>query len=200
MNRKFLSIVFIFLGLVFLGVIVYFIFFHNFSAPEVIVPENKVENNTLIQKEPVVKKEETRNLAPITKPKTANLEEDLKRLAASFTERFGSFSNQAGYQNIKDLKIFMSSSMADWADRYITDEIAKNTSKTIYYGISTKAVATKMEDLDLENGTAKISVSTQRTEATGSTSNTTRFAQNIMINLVKEKGAWKVDSANWQGK
>lgn len=198
MNKKIFSIIFILLGLLFLGVIIYFIFFHDFSAPETMIPENK--NGNVIQKEPVVKKEETRNLTPIAKTAATNLEEDLKRLALSFAERFGSFSNQAGYQNIKDLKIFMSSSMGEWADKYVQDEIAKKASASIYYGISTKAISAKINELDVEGGTAKILVSTQRAESTGSTSNTTKFAQNINISLVKEKGAWKVDGANWQAK
>ncbi|MEK7098118.1 MAG: hypothetical protein AAB906_04695, partial [Patescibacteria group bacterium] len=130
MNKNFLSVIFILLGLSLLGVIVYFIFFHDFSAPEVTVPGNK-NINTLTQKEPVVKKEEQKSAVQSVKTTSSNAEDDLKRLALSFAERFGSFSNQAGYQHIKDLKIFMSSSMGEWADQYIQDEISKNISNTI---------------------------------------------------------------------
>src|SRR3989344_751635 len=112
MNKNFFSVIFILLGLLFLGIIVYFIFFHDFSVPEVVIPENK-NVNTLVQKEPAVKKEEPKVITQTAKTTTVNLEEDLKRLALSFAERFGSFSNQAGYQNIKDLKVFMSSSMGE---------------------------------------------------------------------------------------
>ena len=199
MNKNFFSVIFILLGLLFLGIIVYFIFFHDFSVPEVVIPEDK-NVNTLVQKEPAVKKEEPKVITQTAKTTTVNLEEDLKRLALSFAERFGSFSNQAGYQNIKDLKVFMSSSMGEWADKYIQDEIAKNISASIYYGINTKAISAKIQDLDTEGGTAKILISTQRAESTGSTGNTARFAQNITISFVKEKGAWKVSSANWQAK
>lgn len=199
MNKNFLSVIFILLGLLLLGVIVYFIFFHDFSAPEAAVPENK-NINTLTQKEPVVKKEESKNAVQAVKTTSSNVEEDLKRLALSFAERFGSFSNQAGYQHIKDLKIFMSASMGEWADQYIQDEIAKNISNTIYYGINTKAVSAKAQDLDIEGGTAKILVSTQRAESTGSTGNTSKFTQDVIISFVKEKGAWKVSGAHWQAK
>ncbi len=199
MNKNFLSVIFILLGLSLLGVIVYFIFFHDFSAPEVTVPGNK-NINTLTQKEPVVKKEEQKSAVQSVKTTSSNAEDDLKRLALSFAERFGSFSNQAGYQHIKDLKIFMSSSMGEWADQYIQDEISKNISNTIYYGINTKAVSAKIQDLDIEDGTAKILISTQRAESTGSTGNISKFAQNIIISFVKEKGAWKVSGAHWQTK
>jgi hypothetical protein len=127
--------------------------------------------------------------------------EDLKRMAASFTERFGSYSNQSNFSNIIDLKIFMSQDMRKWADQYVSQQRQKKLANNIYYGITTKAIAQEVITLDDDSGQAVILVKTRRREAISSTANVSNvFDQNIIINLTLEGGAWKVSSANWQDK
>jgi hypothetical protein len=123
---------------------------------------------------------------------------DIERLARSFAERFGSFSNQSNYSNITDLEMFMSEKMKQWAEDYVKKNSKENPGSLVYYGLTTKAVSVTTKNFDDAKGTASILVSTRRREAMGMTNNTSKlFNQDITINFVKERGAWKVDSANW---
>jgi len=124
--------------------------------------------------------------------------DDLSRMAASFAERFGSYSNQSNFNNIVDLKLFMSEEMKEWADSYVSGQRGKPIASDIYYGITTKAVAREIREYDDDAGKASVFVQTRRREATSSTNNTSKvFGQDIIIRFIKEKGAWKVDGANW---
>lgn len=127
--------------------------------------------------------------------------DDLMRLAASFAERFGSYSNQSNFSNIKDLQIFMSQNMKNWAESFISSQRRKVSDSTNYYGIITKAVAQEVKEFDDDLGQASVLVKTRRREAIGSTNNVTQvFNQDILIDFVKEQGAWKVNKASWSGK
>lgn len=125
--------------------------------------------------------------------------DDLVRMAGSFAERFGSFSNQSNYSNILNLKIFMSEQMKIWSDSYVAQQRAKQNIDDIYYGITTRAIYKELIDYDEDVGRARVRVSTRRREATISTGNVSNvFNQDIEIKFIKEKGIWKVDSAYWQ--
>ena len=200
-NRKLIGFAMITLGLILLFLIVYFIFFHNFYGPAEEVNVQLEEKKVLTEiphKEEI--KEEKKPVNDEAKPKkkidTTNAV--VRQLARLFAERFGSYSNQAGYGNIEELKVFMSKRMSVWADRYIKEEIAKHPQVDIYYGITTRAVTIEEKEFNTENGQAKYVVSTQRFEATGSMDNKTSRQQDIVITLIKEDDAWKVDSAIWQ--
>ncbi len=127
-------------------------------------------------------------------------EEELKRLSSSFAERFGSYSNQSNFENIINLKVYMSKRMQRWADQFVAASLVGNPDNSIYYGLTTKALSVNTNVFDTKKGTAEFIVSTQRREATGSSSNITVFYQDILIKYAKEDGAWKVDEAIWQEK
>jgi flagellar basal body-associated protein FliL len=198
MNRKSIGIFIILAGLIILALIIYFLFFYNFNAP--VTPTVQSKATTTAQ-------QQVATSAPITK--TINVKtytpddlskDQLMRLAASFAERYGSYSNQANYQNMLDLKIFMTASFQQATDDSIRQMAAKNTDHRVYYGITAKAVSQKVLQFDNAAGTAKVSISTQRREATGTTDNFTAYPQDILISFVKQAGAWEVDNAVWQAK
>ncbi len=148
----------------------------------------------------IVHNEEAEKKAEATRSKARTInKDDLKRMAASFAERFGSYSNQSNFSNIIDLKIFMSQRMRQWADAYIGQQRQQGSAGDIYYGITTKAMTQEVIEFDDDLGRAAILVRTRRREAASSTRNTSNFFnQNIKINFIQEKGAWKIDSATWQ--
>jgi hypothetical protein len=131
-------------------------------------------------------------------PQGPTLEDNLKKIALNFAERFGSFSNQNQFQNIEDLKILMSNKMIAWADKYVRDALAKNTDTSVYYGITTKAINASAVKINEKAGQAEILVYTQRWEAKEVSTNIRVFYQNISIKFVFENGNWKVDGAYWQ--
>ncbi|MDO9399408.1 MAG: hypothetical protein Q7T79_01850 [bacterium] len=203
MSRRTVGIIIILTGLILIFGIVYVIFIYKFTSQQ---PE-AVEKEPVISDQPKKPIEQTIavpptgttiKVAPIKK--TEINQDDLARIASAFTERFGSFSNQSDYGNIRDLKLFMSSKMQTWADNYISQAQASNQQTAIYYGITTKAITTEVKQFDSESGQAEILIKNQRKEAIGTTINASTFYQNIIIKFIREKGAWKIDSAIWQEK
>jgi hypothetical protein len=208
MNRKHIGLLIIILGIILILVILYIIFFSSrFSFNDFI---NNNDNNTVVTP-PVnnlpiddttkeeVKKKATINIEKIKKDLIDVTEDDLKQMAASFAERFGSYSNQSNFGNIEDLKIFMTKKMQVWADNFVEEQRTKSQFSGIYYGITTKAVSEEAKTFDDDAGVSSIIVSTRRREASNTTNNTTNvFNQTIKVDFIKENGAWKVDSALWQ--
>lgn len=119
----------------------------------------------------------------------------VEKIANSFAAIFGSYSNQANFENLKDLKFFMSEKMRLWADNYISEHMSDSTPK-IYFGVTTKSL--KAEFVDFNNQTAKISIYTQRKESTGTKDNSRVYYQYLELAFVKEKGVWKIDGAYWK--
>jgi hypothetical protein len=124
----------------------------------------------------------------------------LVKIASSFAERLGSYSNQSNYGNITDLKNFMSVSMQSWADKYIANAQKTANYTGIYQGVTTRTVTTEVKSFNFTGGTADIIVHTQKTESSGDVSNASTYYQDILISFIKEGGQWKVDNAKWQGK
>lgn len=196
MNRRLIGILIIFAGLIMIIGIIFIIFFYDFSKEEVVeLPVAQEESGKEMEskvKPPAEK---------VEKPKEINIDqskENLKRMSASFTERFGSYSNHSNYSNIIDLKIFMSKKMQKWADDFMAKVRLDGAYSGIYYGITTKAVQEEVNEFNESSGQAEILVKTQRRESLGNMSNASIKYQDIIITFVKEGGAWKADSAIWQ--
>lgn len=124
---------------------------------------------------------------------------NIRRLAMAFAERFGSFSNQGDYQNIEDLRVFMSDRMKGWADAYVQNarDNAPASGTEEYSGITTRALSSELDAYSEEQGSATVTVSTQRTERTGLAQTQNVRYQTIRIEFVMENGTWKVDGAFW---
>ena len=120
---------------------------------------------------------------------------DAAKLSASFTERLGSFSNQSDYGNVTDLKIFMTSSMQTWADKYVASLRAQKYNGQ-YYGITTNTLTTKVLNYDEKAGKAQIEVTTERRESQASTVGAS-YIQKMTLDLVKSNNEWLVDNASW---
>lgn len=134
--------------------------------------------------------------SPSVPPSEESLAANLKSIAASFAERFGSYSNEGNFNNLNDLRSMMTLKMNAWADNYIaSQQLSENDS---YYGVTAIAVSSKVITLSEELGQADIIVSTQRQTAKGSTINPRVSYQDLEIALVNTNDGWKVDSAQWQ--
>lgn len=125
-------------------------------------------------------------------------EEDFKKMAANFAERFGSYSSHGNYGNIIESKYLMTKEMKAWADSYVAD--LKNNSEYSggYYGITSKVfVSPEIENFNPDSGQVEVLVSVQRFE-TKNNAEEIVFNQNIKINYIKEGGEWLVNGASWQ--
>ena len=120
------------------------------------------------------------------------------KIARFFTEFFGSFSTDSNYGNVTGLKIYMTQSMQKWADSFVADAKKNKNNAAGYFGVTTKAVSVKTDSFSEEQGKAEVTVSCQRREATGTSTNARIYYQDITVSFVKEKGVWKVNEAKWK--
>ena len=118
------------------------------------------------------------------------------RTAQIFAERFGSFSTEADYQNLKDLFSMMTDSMRSWAKGVVNFGEQKNSeTDIIYFGVSTKVLNTKV--LERTDDKMIVMLKTQRSEKGGNKVPVVYY-KDIKIELVKINEVWKVDKAYWQ--
>ncbi len=204
MSKKKGLLIIIILVFFLIAAIVYYIFFFSVNEQPISLVENKKidASQTASSSKDIPDKNELDAIENSTIEKKASMpfgQADLERMARSFAERFGSFSNQSNFSNILDLKMVMSDNMQSWADAYVDKNRKSNAVNELYYGITTKALSTKVKNFDDSKGRAEIIVETRRREAVGTTNNASElFNQEILITFVKENQAWKVDSAYWQ--
>lgn len=130
-------------------------------------------------------------------PQPAQPGDEIISLVLPFVERFGSYSNQGNFENLSDLLPFMGTTMKNWAQKQISEQSNKPFQE-LYRGVTTKALSYTMKDYKPEQGRAEILVATQRKELIGSTVNARVYNQDVVVKLVKDDGAWVVDSAYWQ--
>lgn len=117
----------------------------------------------------------------------------LQSRARLFVERYGSFSSEANFANLRDVMPLMTAAFASRTQQ----QIDRGSSFGEFYAITTNVVSTAIDGLDEQGGTATVVVSTQREESTGSPQNTQVKYQDIVLEMVNEQGVWKVDSAEW---
>jgi len=196
-RQKLITIFIVIIALIILIALIFFMFLG--PGPEV-KEEAPLNNQANLPATDKVQTNEVQTVTPSIQrviPKTGVTENDLKRIASSFVERYGTYSNQAGYDNIKDLEIFMSRSMKSWASDYLEQAIANSSNTEIYYGITTKTVVVESVLFSVDLGQAQFNIKTQRQESIGTGSNIRKFQQDASIKMIKEGGVWKVDRVTW---
>ncbi len=150
--------------------------------------------------EPLSAGETPAELTPEDQAKRAveTQESAVRKNAIVFAEKFGSFSNKNDYENLKDLKYMMTDRMIAWADSYMAKNPKDGFGVSEYEGTTTKALSINISEMDIDAGTANVTVQTQRQEFSGSTSNSKVVYQNIELVFIKQAGQWKVDAASWK--
>lgn len=123
---------------------------------------------------------------------------DVEKIARFFTEFFGSYSTDSNYGNVTGLKIYMTQNMQKWADTFVAEARKNKIPSGGYFGVTTKAVSVKTNSFSDEQGKAEVTVSCQRREATGTSTNARIYYQDMNLKFLKEKGMWKVDEAKWK--
>ncbi|MDD4901711.1 MAG: hypothetical protein PHE24_01090 [Patescibacteria group bacterium] len=121
---------------------------------------------------------------------------NLVKIADSFAERLGSYSNQSNFSNINDLKLLMTASMQSWADKYIAAN-QKAAYSGVYQGVTTRAISTETIDFNDAKGQADFLVHTQKVAQTGADKPVVTY-QDISIAFVKQNNIWLVDNAVWK--
>ena len=201
-NQRGLAISLIIFGIFLILFIVWYLFLSG-NKKDVVEQNSNIEKiddqDREIDMEEIIKEIEEEDLNLENKKNIkinkVNLEElGLKRIAISFTERFGSFSNQANFSNLIDSQIFMSQKMIDWSNDFIRKN-QKGAIDSDYSAIITKAISVKIDKINLEGGYAIVSVNTKRIKK--GNKNKTEEMKKISLIFKRESQEWKVDQANW---
>lgn len=129
-------------------------------------------------------------------PKDNTTEQQAMSLAKSFVERYGSFSNQNDYENLLNLKIFMTNKMQSRVDDIIDDYKNNASGNLEYYGIVTKVISTNTVSFDKND--AKFLIACQRRENKAGEEQANIYFQDISLELKTESGSWKINNAEWQ--
>lgn len=135
---------------------------------------------------------------PPSPVKAPDVEASLKATASTFTERFGSFSNQGSFENLEDVRPLLTVKMRGTVDQLIANQRSTAAADSPYYGITTQALVVTITSYDESLGRADVTVNTQRAESKGTTVNPRVFYQKINLKLVKTGDVWKVDEAVWE--
>ncbi|MEK7540063.1 MAG: hypothetical protein AAB558_02340 [Patescibacteria group bacterium] len=120
-------------------------------------------------------------------------EDRVLALGRSFTERYGSFSNQNEFENLERLMIYMTAKLQTETNELIASQEGKDNS--VYFGVTTDVVSLRLDKL--EEKRAVVVVATRRRESKEGSA-TKVFSQTARIVLVKDSGEWLVDKFEWQ--
>ncbi len=122
---------------------------------------------------------------------------EVTTLVRAFAERFGSFSNQSDFENVRELSPFMSPVMQLWADRFIAESRAKLVKGAPYYGVTTRVLQMQVRALDEKAGSGEVLAKTQRREVKGNETPRS-FSQDLLVSVKKIDGEWKVERVEWK--
>lgn len=111
------------------------------------------------------------------------------QLAKVFVERYGTYSSDNNFQNIKEVESLVTRSL--WSK--ISEPMNSKTTTQGFVGVTTKAIS--MDLASWSDSKATVEVKTTRTEERNGVM-TTKY-QNATAGLVKQNSFWLVDSFVW---
>lgn len=205
-NKKNIGFLLIGLGLIIIALVIYLVFFNKESTPPPIIPDDVYEPGAVLPgaddnapPETITEGDRPRKDYNPDKevPHEIN-ENDAAKLARVFVEGFGTFSSYSNYANFEDLKLFMTPNMKTWAANHVKELKSKTVPGEEHYGVSTRAVSTKVQNYDKSSAT--ILITTQRLESHAELRGEDPYMQDIVVSLKNIDGRWLVDSAFWQEK
>jgi len=189
MNTKKKLIAIIVAGLLVIALIIYFIFIYDFNK----TPDEGDGQQTPNQGN-VVSREVPPPPISEASPE-AQARSQVTQLAMSFSERYGSSSNQAEFSNLTDLEIFMTPAMQEGTRQFVASEQAEGEIPTDYQGITTKSVVATITAITVDS--AEVTVKTKRLEEK-SNGEKNNYNQDLKLTMKKSGDTWLVDSAAWQ--
>lgn len=161
-------------------------FGRQFASPEQTLEPPPVENVVILpQKSLVIENPLPRGRSPLTEG-----ELQVRNLARNFTERYGSFSTESNFQNLKDLLPLVTRSL----ELDFEQTMAAAVREDQYRGVETKALSITVESLTPQS--AEVIVGTQRVWTDERLAATVSY-QTIELTMVRIGDFWYVDTAEW---
>lgn len=125
----------------------------------------------------------------ITTPSNGELE--VMSLARTFAERYGSWSTDSNFQNLRDVTPLVTDALRATFEA----TIAKGADTTVFKGTETKAINVTIKSLTA--AAANVDVQTQRVETDEALKRVVSYHV-LSLKLIKKGQYWLVDTATWQ--
>lgn len=123
------------------------------------------------------------------------LEKEARALAEFFVARFGTYSSDADWAQIDDLRPFMTDSMRAWTNRFK----ANSPKRDGYFATTAEVASTERLSFSPSERRARFSILTNRSETGGAAAD--NYQQTATVELRQDAaGDWKVNSLFWGDK
>jgi hypothetical protein len=114
-------------------------------------------------------------------------------MAELFAERYGSYSNQGDYQNLRDLLTVMTSGYRAETEAFLST--ASPTPGATYEGVTSVKISSEVRSIDGDS--AAVAVNLQQTKRVGAAAPVIGY-RSLRMELEQVGDDWRVDSATWE--
>ncbi len=181
-------------AVVLLAVIIFIVWWLNRGTSESLVVTPPTNESNIVP--PVLPSASAGATEEVMNAEEQNLQSVLTAIAFTFAERFGSYSTESNFSNLTALESLMTVKMKTVAETFKNTQQA--TTPGTFYGVSTQALSATIHTIDQLAGRASLTVSTQRQESRGDTTNPRVFYQDLDLELALVGDQWKIDTASWK--
>jgi hypothetical protein len=115
------------------------------------------------------------------------------QMAELFAERYGSYSNQGEYQNLRDLLPVMTARFRQETEAFLAT--AAPASGAAFEGVTSVKVSTDVRSIDEDSAIIAVSLQQERTNGSAVTTG----YRTLRMELLKVGEDWRVDRASWEG-
>ncbi|OGY92712.1 MAG: hypothetical protein A3B31_01650 [Candidatus Komeilibacteria bacterium RIFCSPLOWO2_01_FULL_53_11] len=131
---------------------------------------------------------------PVTEPKKelTTGEAQVLNLARNFTERYGSWSTDSSYQNLKDLYPSVTSNLKKELDQTIAAGIISDSG---FRGAETRVINMNLDSYTQSR--AQVTVTAQQVTTDTLLQESVSYRQ-LELSMLQQGGFWYVDSAQWK--
>jgi len=116
-----------------------------------------------------------------------------RQMAELFAERYGSYSNQGEYENLRDLLPIMTARYRRSTETFL--KTAEAVPGQPFEGVTSKKVSTQIRDLDEDS--AVIAVALQQERTSGSAAPAIGY-RTLRMELQLVGSDWRVDASSWE--
>lgn len=197
-KRKFIVLALIIVSAVIIGLIIYFMVFYSYDnkpKTSLVATETPPPTATVVSNQTA--KDQATASVPTGSFAVDLVQEDALQVARTFTERFGTYSNQGGQNQFDDLNLFVTKKMKAWLSDYTKNLLADLKDYEISYVVVSQAVSARALTMDKAAGRTSALVSVKQTEQTGDEP-VKVVNKNLKVELLQSGQRWKVDAVSWQ--
>ena len=187
------AILIVVLALILIGIIVAVVFTLLRAVPkQAAAPTDVVGEPTGIE-DPGAQEQKFENPLVVAAPTVAGATAG-RQMAELFAERYGSYSNQGDYQNLRDLLPVMTARYRRETEAFLAT--ASSSSGQTFEGVTSVKISTDVRSADADS--AVIAVTLQQERRSGTAAPTVGY-RTLRMELEKVGEEWRVDKASWEG-